>query len=69
MAMNEGEQDATTHRHCEHWNHAAARIAALEQLLVCYRTGRQPSEKLHRELARTRKQLAGSIYLNEGDVI
>jgi septal ring factor EnvC (AmiA/AmiB activator) len=30
------------------------RCVALDQLLVCFRTGRQPTEALHRELERTR---------------
>lgn len=33
------------------------RIAALEDLLGCYRTGRQPSERLHRRLEATRAAL------------
>lgn len=36
---------------------ALARIAALERLLAHYRSGTQPSEKLHRELARTKSEL------------
>ena len=35
------------------------RIEALEQLLVCYRIGKQPTEKLHDELERTRVALVG----------
>jgi hypothetical protein len=31
-----------------------ARNVALEKVLVCYRTGRQPTEKLHQELKATR---------------
>lgn len=34
-----------------------ARIDALEKLLVCYRVGRSPSEKLHVELDKTKKVL------------
>ena len=41
----------------EQRNAALARIAALEGLLVCYRVGKQPSERLHRELARTRSRM------------
>jgi hypothetical protein len=33
------------------------RIAALEDLLACYRTGRRPSETLHRRLESTRAAL------------
>lgn len=35
------------------------RIEALEALLACYRTGRQPSEALHRRLEQTRAALEG----------
>ncbi len=35
-----------------------ARIEALEGLLVCYRIGKQPTEKLHRQLEHTRAALA-----------
>jgi predicted RNase H-like nuclease (RuvC/YqgF family) len=31
---------------------------ALERLLACYRSGSQPSEKLHRDLERTRRALS-----------
>jgi len=34
-----------------------ARIDALEKLLVCYRTGKPPSEKLFSELEKTKKKL------------
>jgi hypothetical protein len=37
---------------------ALARCEALEKLLACYRVGKSPSEKLHRELARTQTRLA-----------
>ena len=33
---------------------------ALEKLLVCFRIGRAPSEKLHRELERTREALSAT---------
>ena len=33
------------------------RCAAVEKLLACYRTQSQPSERLHRELARTKRAL------------
>lgn len=36
---------------------ALARINALENLIVCYRTGKQPSEALHRDLARTKTRM------------
>lgn len=42
------------------------RIAALEDLLVCYRTGRQPSEALHRRLEATRAALT-TTPTTEGD--
>lgn len=35
--------------------HYAARVRALEDLLVCYRLGKRPSEALHRRLAETRR--------------
>ena len=35
---------------------ANRRIKALEELLVCYRIGRQPSEKLFKELEVTEKK-------------
>lgn len=38
--------------------HLRARLDAVERLLVCYRIGKQPSEKLHRDLERTRRALA-----------
>lgn len=41
------------------------RIEALEGLLACYRIQRPPTEKLHKELQRTReavKELALQIY-------
>lgn len=34
-----------------------ARIEALEQLLVCYRIGKNPSEKLHKMLDKTKQEL------------
>ena len=34
-----------------------SRSVAQEQLLICYRTGRTPSERLHRELERTREAI------------
>ena len=34
------------------------RCDALEKLLSCYRTGSQPSERLHRDLRRTQDALA-----------
>ncbi len=34
------------------------RLSAVERLLVCYRVGKQPSEKLHRDLASSRDALA-----------
>ncbi len=37
---------------------ALARVEALEGLLACYRVGRQPTEKLHRELEASRVRLA-----------
>ena len=33
------------------------RCAAVEKLLACYRTQSQPSERLHRELARTKRAI------------
>jgi hypothetical protein len=36
---------------------ANERVSALEQLVVCYRVGKRPSEKLLAELDRTRKAL------------
>ena len=33
------------------------RIEVLEQLLVCYRVGRNPSEALHRKLEKTKQAL------------
>jgi hypothetical protein len=33
------------------------RCVAQDQLLICYRTGRDPSERLHAELERTRQAL------------
>ena len=33
------------------------RCAAVEKLMACYRTQSQPSERLHRELARTKKAI------------
>lgn len=39
-------------------NIALARIAALENLLVCYRIGKQPSQRLFKELERTKTRLA-----------
>lgn len=38
---------------------AVERIEALQGLLACYRTGRQPSETLHQKLERTRRALEG----------
>ena len=35
-----------------------ARLEAVEQLLVCYRLGKRPTEKLMTELDSTRKALA-----------
>ena len=34
-----------------------SRIDALEQLLVCYRVGKNPTEKLHTRLDKTKKAL------------
>lgn len=34
-----------------------SRIDALEQLLVCYRIGKNPTEKLHNQLDKTKKAL------------
>ncbi len=36
-----------------------ARNEALEQLLVCYRVGKNPSEALHRKLEKTKQALEG----------
>lgn len=36
------------------------RAEALEALLACYRTGRQPSEALHRRLEKTRTAIAAT---------
>ena len=33
------------------------RIDALEQLLVCYRVGKNPTEKLHTKLEKTKKAM------------
>jgi len=33
------------------------RLDAVEELNVCYRLGRQPSEKLHRKLEKTKQAL------------
>lgn len=41
------------------------RANALEALLACYRTGSQPSERLHRELERT-KQLVATPTAGDG---
>ena len=35
------------------------RNEALEQLLICYRVGKNPSEKLHKMLDRTKQALEG----------
>lgn len=35
------------------------RIEATEQLLVCYRVGKNPSEALHRKLEKTKQALKG----------
>jgi len=47
----------------------ARRVRALELLLVCYRTGGMPSEKLHRELKATREQIdANGVWRESSDV-
>ena len=38
-----------------------ARIDALEQLLVCYRVGKRPSEKLFTKLNRTEKDIKNNV--------
>jgi len=42
------------------------RCVALDQLLICYRLGRDPSERLHRELERTREAVHGLQRKDEG---
>ena len=41
------------------------RIEALEQLLVCYRVGKNPSEALHRKLEKTKQALKGKSTESE----
>ena len=37
------------------------RIDALEKLLVCYRVGKHPSEKLFTELEKTKKSIEDNV--------
>lgn len=46
---------------------AEARVKALDALCVCYRTGRQPSEKLLDELTRTAAALAAQAKGESND--
>ena len=51
-----------THRttaNCQRIKELEERIEALEQLLVCYRVGKNPSEALHRKLEKTKQALKG----------
>jgi len=45
------------------------RIAALDELLACYRTGHRPSEALHRRLETTRAAIAREVTGASGEAV
>ena len=54
------EAEANAHRIvqcCNSHDALVDRIEALEELLVCYRIGRRPTEKLHKKLDKTKAAL------------